>query len=178
MANSLNTITVDGVTYNSQAYADSQVKTVTNQKMDKEAFLKLLVTELQFQDPLEPKDNSEFVAEMAQFTTVEQLTNLSDSMKEINTLLGNIDTSVLVGQLSSMIGKGVDWIQTTNEADEEGNPITTTENFSGVITGVTVAEGVTKVITEDVNGGTHQVEIGNIAYVYETGSNVKSSVNN
>ena len=167
MSNSLNTITVDGVTYNAQAYADTQVKTTTNQKMDKEAFLKLLVTELQYQDPLEPKDNSEFVAEMAQFTSVEQLTNLSDKMTEINTLLANIDTSVLVGQLSGMIGKGVNWIETTNDADENGNPITQTDNFKGVITGVTVADGVTKVIAEDTYGQAHQVEIGNIAYVYE-----------
>ena len=166
MSNALNTITVEGVTYNYDAYAASQQKNVVKNEMDKDAFLQLLVTQLRYQDPLEPQDNSEFVAEMAQFSSLEQMNNMSDALKEINNLVSNIDTSVLVGQLSGMIGKGVDWVETTNYADEEGNPQTKKESLSGVITGVTVADGTTRVIVES-NGKTYQVDIGNIAYVYE-----------
>lgn len=166
MSNALNTITVDGVTYNYESYANSQQKTTVKNEMDKDAFLQLLVTQLRYQDPLEPQDNSEFVAEMAQFSSLEQMNNMADKMSEISNLVSNIDTSVLVGQLSGMIGKGVDWLETTNYADEEGNPQTTTETLSGVITGVTVADGTTKVIVES-NGKTYQVDIADIAYVYE-----------
>ena len=108
MSNALNTITVDGVTYNYEAYANSQQKTTVNNEMGKDAFLQLLVTQLRYQDPLQPQDNSEFVAEMAQFSSLEQMNNIADAMSEINNLVSNIDTSVLVGQLSGMIGKGVD----------------------------------------------------------------------
>ena len=166
MSNALNTITVDGVTYNSDAYSAAQEKTTVKNEMDKDAFLQLLVTQLRYQDPLEPQDNSEFVAEMAQFSSLEQMNNIADRMNDISNLVSNIDTSVLVGQLSGMIGKGVDWMETTNYADEEGNPQTKTDTLSGVITGVTVADGTTKVIVES-EGKTYQVEIGNIAYVYE-----------
>ncbi len=167
MASSLNTITVDGVTYNADAYADKQKKDTLKNEMDKDAFLQLLVTQLRYQDPLEPQDNSEFVAEMAQFSSLEQMNNVASSLEKINTLVTNIDTSVLVGQLSNMIGKGVDWIETINTADEEGNPVTNKENFSGVITGVTVADGTTRITVEDAEGKTHQVDVANIGHVYE-----------
>ncbi len=167
MSSVLNTITVDGVTYNSEAYANSQGKTTVKNEMDKDAFLQLLVTQLKYQDPLEPQENSEFVAEMAQFSTLEQMGNMSKSLEQLSTLVGNIDTSVLVGQLSGMIGKGVDWLQETEYADEEGNPQVDSETLSGKITGVTVADGNTKITVVDSDGVTHQVDIANIGHVYE-----------
>ncbi len=167
MSNALNTITVNGVTYNAESYANTQTKTTKEQELDKDAFIKLLVTQLQYQDPLDPQDNNEFIAEMAQFSSLEQITNMTDALKEINTLVGNIDTSVLVGQLSGMIGKGVDWTETVEAADEEGNPVATTQDFSGIITGVTVADGTTRVMVLAEDGSTHQVDIANIGKVYE-----------
>ena len=166
MASSLNTITVDGITYNAEAYANANKTDTLKNEMDKDAFLQLLVTQLRYQDPLEPQDNSEFVAEMAQFSSLEQMNNVADYLDKINTLVTNIDTSVLVGQLSNMIGKGVDWLETTDYADEEGNPQTKTENLSGVITGVTVADGTTRVTVES-EGKTYQVDIANIGHVYQ-----------
>ena len=179
MANALNTITVDGVTYNAEAYAAQKkadaAKEVKND-LDKDAFIKLLVTQLQYQDPLEPQENGEFIAQMAQFSSLEQMTNMAGKLEDINTLVGNIDTSVLVGQLSNMIGQGVDWSQTIQTADEEGNPVTTTEDDSGIITGITISNGVTKVIAETAEGNTYQVEIGNITSVYNlSGTNSESA---
>ena len=169
MATSLNTINVDGVTYDSKAYAESkkaEAKSTSND-LDKNAFLKLLVTQLENQDPLDPQDNSEFVAEMAQFSSLEQMTNMSESLTNINKLVGNMDTSLLVGQLSGMIGKGIDWTEVTNYADENGNPVSNSENLSGVITGVTVADGTTKVTVAAENGSKYSVDIGSISHVYE-----------
>lgn len=176
MANALNTITVDGVTYNADAYAKTQVKTTKDKELDKDAFIKLLVTQLQYQDPLEPQDNNEFIAEMAQFSTLEQITNMTSALKDINSLVGNIDTSVLVGQLSNMIGKGVDWTEVTNSADEDGNPVSTKEDLSGIITGVNVSENGTNVIVATEDGEIHQVDIGNITNVYALVNNETGEV--
>jgi flagellar basal-body rod modification protein FlgD len=44
--------------------------------MDKDTFLKILVAQMKMQDPTKPTDSSQFMAQMAQFSTVEQLTNL------------------------------------------------------------------------------------------------------
>lgn len=47
--------------------------------MDKEAFLQLLVAQMQYQDPLEPTSNTEFVSQYAQFSQVEQMQNLAST---------------------------------------------------------------------------------------------------
>jgi len=48
--------------------------------LDKDAFLQLLITQLKHQDPLNPLDSTEFIAQMARFATVEQLQNLNQSV--------------------------------------------------------------------------------------------------
>ena len=168
MANALNTINVNGVVYDAAAYAASQTATKTDPggELDKNAFLKLLVTQLENQDPLDPQDNSEFVAEMAQFSSLEQMTNMNESLGKINTLVSNMDTSVLVGQLSSMIGKGLDWEEPVQTTDENGEAVITSEPLSGIITGVNVSDGVTKVVVETEDGQKYKVDIANISRVY------------
>lgn len=74
----------------------------TNGTLGKDAFLKLLATQLQYQDPLNPMDNTQFIAQMAQFSTLEQITNLEDSMSQL-TFTNQVAQSV------SMIGRTVTW---------------------------------------------------------------------
>ena len=51
-------------------------------RLDRDTFLKLLVAQLKFQDPSKPVDSSEFIAQSAQFTMVEKLTELASAAKE------------------------------------------------------------------------------------------------
>ncbi len=48
--------------------------------LDKDAFLQLLVTQMQYQDPLEPTDNTEYVSQLATFSTLEEMQNMSSTM--------------------------------------------------------------------------------------------------
>ena len=167
MASALNTITVDGVTYNAEAYAATQkTETKKNDDLGEDAFLQLLVAQLKNQDPLDPQDNSSYIAELAQFSALEQMTNVSTHLEDLNKVVGNIDTSVLVGQLSGMIGKNIDWVETINEADEDGSPASHQEAMSGVVTGVVLVEGNPNIVVE-ANGQKYQVDISNIGHVYE-----------
>lgn len=163
--NALNTINVDGKTYDAAAYAATKAEEKKSNDLDKNAFLKLLVTQLENQDPLDPQENHEFVAQMAQFSSLEQMTNMNESMNKMNTLVSNMDTSLLVGQLSGMIGKGVDWNETVQTTDEKGEPVITPESHSGVITGVSVTDGATKVIIES-EGKKYYADISSITHVY------------
>lgn len=72
------------------------------QVLDKDAFLKLMLTQLQHQNPLEPMDNTEFIAQMAQFSSVEQLANISTSMENMHMM-----TALISAQLDEM-NKGED----------------------------------------------------------------------
>ena len=166
MANMLNTITVDGKTYNAADYASSQttVAKATNE-LDKDAFLQLLVAQIKYQDPLDPQENSSFVAELAQFSALEQMTNVATNLEGLSEIVNNMDTSVLVGQMSGMVGLNIDWGIETGEIDEEGNPVE--ETLTGVIKGVNIDSGVPTVIVES-NGNTYRLNIGDIGRVYQS----------
>ena len=74
-----------------------------NDIMGKEDFLTLLVAQLQNQDPLNPDDPTEFTAQLAQFSSLEQLFNLNESMDKVAT---SVNDSQKLSALS-MIGKEV-----------------------------------------------------------------------
>ena len=52
-------------------------------ELDKNAFLELLITQLRYQDPLKPSDNGEFLAQMAQFTSLEQVQNINEGINKL-----------------------------------------------------------------------------------------------
>lgn len=165
MANSLNTITVNGVTYDASNYsASTSTSSTTSSALDKETFLKLLVTQMEYQDPLDPQDNSEYLAELAQFSALEQMTNVADSLSSISTLVENMDTSLLVGQLSNMIGKEIQWQTTSIVTGDDGQSYETSKTFEGTISGVSISDGSpTLVVNSD--GKTYSVAISEITRV-------------
>lgn len=71
--------------------------------MGKDAFLKLLVTQLQNQDPLNPADSTEFTAQLAQFSSLEQLSNINQNLETLNLFQSSINNA----QAVSLIGKEI-----------------------------------------------------------------------
>ena len=69
-----------------------------------DAFLQLLVTQLQYQDPLDPMDDKEFVAELAQFSSLEQLTEINSGIEGLSTLT---QEQQMIGAVN-FIGKTID----------------------------------------------------------------------
>jgi flagellar basal-body rod modification protein FlgD len=71
-----------------------------NAALDKNDFLKILITQLSHQDPTQPMNDKEFVAQMAQFSSLEQITNMSDGLTKVADL---ITRSQAVGLLGSAV---------------------------------------------------------------------------
>jgi len=80
----------------SQASTSSSnlITSTTNTELGKEDFLTLLTTQLQYQDPLNPQDSSEFVAQLAQFSSLEQLININGGVEDLVTLGNSIESSL------------------------------------------------------------------------------------
>lgn len=78
----------------------SSSSALNNTIMDQEDFIKLFLSELNFQDPLEPVDNKEFLAQMAQFANIEQTRQSSENIENL-VLLNSTQQSV------GLLGKNV-----------------------------------------------------------------------
>jgi flagellar basal-body rod modification protein FlgD len=76
--------------------------------LGKDDFLKLLVAQLQHQDPMNPTDNTEFMAQMTSYSTLEQVTNMAKSNAEMAATLGMQQSLGLIGRTVTYVDdKGV-----------------------------------------------------------------------
>ena len=60
----------------------SSTKSSTANSLDKDAFLQLLVAEMQYQDPLAPSSNTDYIAQLATFSQVEEMQNMGDTLQQ------------------------------------------------------------------------------------------------
>jgi len=70
----------------------------TSSSLDKDAFLRLFVEQLKNQDPASPQDSSEFIAQMAQFSILEQITNLNEGMDQLKQSQEMAEAAELLGR--------------------------------------------------------------------------------
>lgn len=123
--------------------------------LDKDSFMLLLVTQFKYQDPLNPMEDKEFIAQMAQFSSLEQLMNLNTSMEGLTTATNNqqmINATSYIGKLVSVSGNTIGKATTTNA---EGKKETTVSTFRYAF-GDNVVKGTLSV--KDANGNTVYTE--------------------
>lgn len=102
----------------------------SNDELGKDAFLNLLVTQLRYQNPMEPMEDKEFIAQMAQFSSLEQMQEMNASMTSTLQQMQYMNGTLLTTQASSMIGKQVTW----TDADKQ--------EHTGVVKAIQFTDGV------------------------------------
>ncbi|MFZ5967020.1 MAG: flagellar hook capping FlgD N-terminal domain-containing protein [Bacillota bacterium] len=112
----------------------------SNSELGKDDFMNLLITELKYQDPLDPMEGTEYVTQLAQFSTLEQMYNLNTSLSSMEAL--------------SMTGKYI----TATVTDSTG----TTSLIEGTVDSVKMKNGKATLV---VNGT--DVEMENVTNVYD-----------
>ncbi|ADU30753.1 flagellar hook assembly protein FlgD [Evansella cellulosilytica] len=108
--------------------------------LDKDAFLRILITQLQNQDPLNPMEDKEFIAQMAQFTSLEQMTNMNTNLQKFLDSHQNQFVSH-----SELIGKEVQWER--ERVNEDGSK--RMEVVEGVVTSVKFQNGSASLVIDD-----------------------------
>lgn len=106
---------------------------LSNAAEQKDMFLKLLVAQLKNQDPTSPMDQKDMMAQMAQFTSVEQMTAMVDTLKTMS-------FNTTVAQSVSLIGKTVDYVSGTGDSQSI---------VSSTVSGVAMANGTIKLSLEN-----------------------------
>jgi len=114
--------------------------------LGKEDFLNLLVKQLEYQDPLNPMESTEFTAQLAQFSSLEQLTNVNDNLKYLQLYESSINNA----QAVNFIGKMV---------TASGNSIS-------------VNDGTPNEIQFDLDGDASEVSV----YVYDSEDNLVATI--
>ncbi len=87
--------------------SDTNLTGSISQTMNKDDFLKLLVTQLQYQDPLSPEDPKDFVAQLAQFSSLEQQINSNTNLENLSKAIQSLQQYQSMAQGVSLLGKTV-----------------------------------------------------------------------
>lgn len=130
MAITLNGSYTAAKTYVKEAYGGDPYRE-PKKELGKDDFLKLLITELQYQDIMSSQGDKEFIAQMAQFSSLEQMSNLSATMEKF------IKTQ-MVSQSAGLIGKEV-----------EALSLDQSQLIKGIVTGTYFEEGAARLIIDD-----------------------------
>lgn len=126
------------VEYGKDGQADAFSK-ASEDVLGKDDFLKLLVTQLTYQDPLDPVGDQEFIAQLAQFSALEQMQNVAKGIEQLTELqlwIGGM------GQAASLVGR------TVVVPDHQ-----TGEHREGVVSAARVVDGMAIVVVDDVEYG-------------------------
>ncbi len=118
------------------AYTPTPAVPATPKKVDifsSEGFLKILASQMTSQNPLEPMKDTEFIGQMAQFSQLEQVTNMASSMKALA-------MSSQLAQGSALIGKNVTY-----------TPAGATTPISGVVQSIGMSGGTMSLVVNGVS---------------------------
>lgn len=128
--------------------------------MGKDAFMKILIAQMANQDPTNPMKDTEFVAQMAQFSALEQTMNLTKAFEKF---AASQDQSQLI-QYNSFVGKEIRWHEVTDGKDEDGKPVI--NEGTGTINSVKYIDGSVVFTMSDGK----ELSPGNISEVLNNGS--------
>jgi len=129
----------------------SPVPDAASNELGQDAFLNLLTTQLQNQDPSNPMSNEDFIAQLAQFTSVEQLMGMRDLLQEQSYGLAALNSS----SMANLLGTEVTAVSDRFQYDGEG---TVDLAYSSPV----AASGVTVRVMDELGNVVDTIEVGAI----------------
>ncbi|NMB44863.1 MAG: flagellar hook capping protein [Firmicutes bacterium] len=107
---------------------------VERNQLDKHDFLRLLTTQLKHQDPMNPIKDQDFIAQLAQFTALEQTQNLAQAMEKF---VESQEKMGLISQATSLLGKEVVVVNSDTE-----------QAAAGLVSAIQFTDGVPQLVVD------------------------------
>jgi flagellar basal-body rod modification protein FlgD len=131
--------------------------------MDKTDFLQLLMAQLEYQDPLDPQDSTEFVAQLCDFSNLEQLMNMNDSIESLQLLqlsANNTAATALIGKQVMFEG---DTLTVENGTPSDTGFYAGSAGTSGTVT-ITDSNGkvVQTIALTDIESGYNTIDLSGV----------------
>jgi flagellar basal-body rod modification protein FlgD len=142
---------VSGINGQFTSYSSKSEPKEFNNNLDKDAFLKILVTQLKYQDPLQPTQDNQFIGQMAQFSALEQAQNSN--------------TTIKINSANNMVNK---LVKASYKADDS----TETKEFIGLVDKVLIKKNDVY-LTIDVKGEKYDVKFDDVSEVTELENSVE-----
>jgi len=110
-------VSLDGVSFLQETKQPEFIQPGDKTNLGKDAFLKLLVAQMENQDPLNPQSNEEFIAQLSQFTQVEQLLNMNENFDSLYMAMNSVNNT----SMTQLLGKQVVYVGDEFHYSGEGN---------------------------------------------------------
>ena len=150
---------VNGASNATQQYSASSLTPEASDSLGKDAFMQLLVSQMRNQDPMSPTSNEDFIAQLAQFSSLEQMEELNGNILGLAVLQ---QSNALMSQLtdsSALIGKEVRFIDPSSGDEMVGN-----------VTSVKIEDGLAI-----LNIGGEDVPLGNVTEITGAGNSTPAT---
>ncbi|MHB9037029.1 MAG: flagellar hook capping FlgD N-terminal domain-containing protein [Armatimonadota bacterium] len=134
----------NAVSSTTSSTSTSALAQATDKTLGQDAFLKLLITELQNQDPMNPMEDKDFIAQLAQFSSLERMEKMSSGF---DSLTKTSSASYAYG----LVGKGIDFV----------DPSDATNTLTGTVDGIVFEDGVPK-----LEVGSLSVDMADVVRIY------------
>lgn len=150
---------IDAVSFLNTGLSTSPETREAQKDLGKDAFMQLLISQMSYQDPLQPMENTEFIAQLAQFSALEQQQNIAAGIE----LLALTQTAATNSQMVNLIGKRV-IVPGSNFTLDGEKPLTLRFDLQGETTPAKMVikdsngNVVRKMDLEEVSQGTNNIE--------------------
>jgi flagellar basal-body rod modification protein FlgD len=114
--------------------ASAAVAPLSQATVDQSDLFKILLTQLKYQDPLKPTDNAAFIAQLAQFTSLDQARQTNDNMQALLQMQATSQSVGLIGRTVEIVSPSGNQVgQVTTISFDSGTPQLTIKTASGAL---------------------------------------------
>ncbi|MGL5652746.1 MAG: flagellar hook assembly protein FlgD [Paraclostridium sp.] len=155
------------------------------EETNKDLFLKLLVAQMSNQDPLNPQDPTQYVTQLAQFSSLEQMQSLNEGMEYLVGLTNGVLVNSAMSTASALIGKRIEAYAPKEDDTEETNNVVKDDEkpddkktITGVVEGIKIKDGIVYMeVRVDETGELKSIEYGSLIKASENKDSLESNTN-